>query len=61
MAVAVFDIHIDRKAVANIKPSYIRAGLTPVNMSIFNAILLWRFHFCIARATINPPINRNIT
>jgi hypothetical protein len=61
MAVAVFDIHMERKAVENMNPNKILAGLTPVNISILRAILLCRFHFCMARATIKPPINRKIT
>jgi hypothetical protein len=40
MAVAVFEIHIDRNAVAAINPSNTRRGLVPVNSMIFSAIRL---------------------
>ena len=61
MAVAVLEIHIERKAVANIKPSKMRAGLVPVIMRIRKAIRLCKFHFCMASATRKPPIKRKIT
>ena len=38
--VAVFDIHIDKNAVAIIKPKIIRLILVPIAEIIFNAILL---------------------
>ena len=40
IVVAVLDIHIDKKAVANMKPVRILPGLTPVIMSIFMAMRL---------------------
>ena len=38
--VAVFDIHIDKKAVAIIKPNIIKLIFVPIAEIIFNAILL---------------------
>ena len=38
--VAVFDIHIDKNAVATIKPKIIRLILVPIAEMIFKAILL---------------------
>ena len=60
MVVAVFDIHMERKAVANIKPSKILAGLLPKKIRILVAIRLCKFHFSIANAIIKPPMNKNI-
>ncbi len=60
MAVAVFDIHMDKKAAANIKPNKIMIGLLPVRDRIFRAMRLCRFHFSSARAMMNPPIYRKM-
>jgi hypothetical protein len=60
-AVAVFDIHIDKKAVAAIKPTTIEFGLPPKRLIILKAILLCRSHSSIARASKKPPRKRNIT
>ena len=54
-AVAVLEIHIERKAVATIKPSMIFITSVPIKLIIFNAILLCKFHICIAIAIIKPP------
>lgn len=56
VAVAVFEIHIDRKAEASMKPSTILSGPPPTVAIIVNAIRRCRFHFCITRAMMNPPI-----
>ncbi len=61
IAVAVFDIHIERNAVAIINPRIRRLGLVPVILIIFNAILLWSPHLCIDMAMIKPPRKRKIT
>ncbi len=61
MVVAVFDIHIDKNAVANINPNKILAGPVPSNNKILRAMRLCKFHFCMANAIRNPPINKNIT
>ena len=60
-AVAVFDIHIERNAVAMINPTTIEAGLPPKVLIIFKAILLCKSHSSIANASRNPPKNRKIT
>ena len=57
-AVAVFEIHIERKAVAIIKPRIILDFFVPTILMIFKAILLCSLHFSIAIAKINPPTNR---
>ena len=56
--VAVFEIHIDKNAVAIINPRITFDFFDPVNLIIFKANLLCRFHFSIARAIINPPTNK---
>ena len=53
--VAVFEIHMERKAEAKIKPKMICLILVPVIEIILRAMRLCRFHFCIAKAKINPP------
>ena len=55
-AVAVFDIHMERNAVATIKPKMILETLVPIILIIFNAIRLCKFHFSIAMASIKPPM-----
>ena len=56
--VAVLEIHIDKKAVANMKPSITRDLLLPVILIIFKASLLCKRHFSIASAIMNPPTKR---
>ena len=58
-AVAVFEIHIERNAVAIIKPNIIFDFFVPTILMMFKAILLCNFHFSMAIAKINPPINKN--
>ena len=58
MAVAaVFDIHIERKPVAPMKPSMTLFGEVPMILIRFNAILRWRFEFSTTTAMISPPRN----
>ena len=59
-AVAVLEIHMDKNAVAIIKPRMIIFRSVPIHAIIFRAILLWRFHFSMAMEMINPPIYRKI-
>ena len=61
IAVAEFDIHMERNAVAIMNPRISLEGLVPVIEIIFSAIRLCRFHLCIAIAIIKPPIKRKIT
>src|SRR6056297_2792551 len=58
--VAVLEIHIDKAPVATINPKMIFSVLVPIKEIIHNAIRLCKFQRCIARAMINPPINRKI-
>ncbi|OQA59728.1 MAG: hypothetical protein BWY45_00585 [Euryarchaeota archaeon ADurb.Bin294] len=60
IAVAVFEIQSEMKAVAIIKPRMICFGLVPVRRIIVRAILRCRFHFCMAAAMINPPRKRKM-
>ena len=57
---AVFEIHIDKKAVAIINPNIIFFRLLPTLFSIITAILLCKFHFSIAIDKMNPPMNKKI-
>ena len=60
MAVAVFDIHIERNAAEIINPRIMVEGLPPIIPIIRNVILLWSLHFSMAIAIIKPPINKKI-
>lgn len=51
-AVAVLDIHIDRKAQASMKPSNNRRGAVPTTSSTRNAIRVCRFCSSMATAII---------
>ena len=53
--VAVFEIHIDKNAVANINPSITLRASIPIKEIILIAILLCKFHFSIPIAIKNPP------
>jgi hypothetical protein len=57
--VAVFEIHMDKKAVATIKPKIIEGIFVPINKIMFKAILLCKFHFSMAIAIKNPPMYNN--
>jgi len=59
-AVAVFEIHIDRKAPETKNPIIIEVGLPPNNVIIFRATLLCKEHSSIAIAIRNPPRKRKI-
>ena len=61
IAVAVFEIHIERNAVATMNPSTRRLGLVPTRRMICNAIRRCRPHRCIDMAMMNPPRKRKIT
>ena len=55
-AVAVFEIHMERKPAASMKPRTIRAGPPPIACIMLSAMRLCRFHFCIVSAIMKPPI-----
>ena len=57
---AVLETHIDRKAVATMKPSTMRFGLVPIAETIERAMRWWRFHFSIAIARVKPPMNKKM-
>ena len=59
-AVAVFDTHMDKNAVAIMNPAIIAPGLLGMIRKTPNAIRLCRFHRCMASAIKNPPMNRKI-
>ena len=59
--VAVFEIHRLTNAVASMKPSTMRRGLTPIAEMIVSAMRLCRPHCCIDAAIIIPPRNRKLT
>ena len=59
-AVAVLEIHIDRKAAAIMKPSTMRAGPPPTRRMMLSAIRRCRFHRCIVSAIMKPPMNSTI-
>ncbi len=60
IAVAVLEIHIDKKAPANMKPRMMRSAPPPTVRMIQSAIRRWRFHFSIVRAIMNPPRNKTM-
>ena len=57
---AVLLIHMDKVAVAIIKPRMTFSGVVPVRFMMVRAMRLWRFTFSSARASTNPPKNRKI-
>jgi hypothetical protein len=57
--VAVLEIHIERNAVAIIKPRMINFILLPIKWMIFKAILRCKSHFSMATASKNPPRYKN--
>ena len=57
---AVLEIHIERNAVATIKPNMTFLTLVPISCTIFKAILLCRIQRSIAMANIKPPIYKKI-
>ena len=58
-AAAVFDIHMDKNAVANINPRITFRALTPIKDIILIAIRLCKFHYSIPIAIKKPPKYRN--
>jgi hypothetical protein len=59
-AVAVFEIHIERKAAAIMNPRMIRAGPPPTAWMMFRAMRRWRFHLSMVSAIMKPPRNSTI-
>jgi hypothetical protein len=59
MAVDVFDIQADKKAVATMKPAMIRLGPMPMVCTTNRAMRLCRSHFSMAMAMKKPPYMRN--
>ena len=55
---AVLDIHIDRTAVASMKPKTIAPGDVPTRLMTLSAIRWCRFQRSMPRATMKPPSNR---
>ena len=53
--VELFDVHIDRNAVAIIKLNITFGLLVPIDFMVANAIRLWRLFVSIAFATKNAP------
>src|SRR5699024_4414307 len=60
IAVAVLEIHIDKNPVETINPKIIIFVFVPTTEIIVKAIRRCKFHFSIAKAIINPPINKKI-
>ena len=60
IAVAVFDIHMDKNAAVAMNPITILEGPPPMSRMIRRAIRLCKFHFSIVRAIIKPPKKRKI-
>ncbi len=61
IVVAVFEIHIERNAVAIMNPSTRRRGLVPTRRMMCSAIRRCRFHRCIDIAMMTPPRKRKLT
>lgn len=59
-AVAVFETHMEMNPVAIMGPRISREGLVPMAPTIASAMRLWRFQRCMARASMNPPMNRKM-
>ena len=53
--VAVFDTHIETNPAAHMKPRTIRVGEVPIRFTIASAMRRWRFHRCMACASMKPP------
>ena len=60
MAVAVLEIHMERKAAASMKPSTIRAGPPPTERMTHRAMRRWTSHFSMVRAIMKPPRKRTM-
>jgi hypothetical protein len=60
IVVAVFEIHMERTAVATMNPRITRLELVPRMEITCSAIRRCRFHRCMAIAKKNPPMNRKM-
>ena len=60
MAVAVLEIHIERKAAAIMNPRMMRDGPPPIRRITQSAIRLCSRHFSMVTAIMNPPMKRKI-
>ena len=58
--VAVFEIHMLRKALATMKPSTRRSGRLPTRRMMWSAIRRCRPQVCIERAIMKPPRKRKM-
>ena len=56
IVVAVFEIHIDKNAVATMNPKTKREGAEPTRRIVCSASRLCRLHRSIAKATMKPPM-----
>ena len=59
-AVAVLETHMDRNPVAIMNPATTPPGLVPMALTVTRAIRRCRFHRCMARARMKPPMNRKM-
>lgn len=60
IAVAVLDIHMDKKPVAIIKPKMTFFSLVPTTLIILKAIRLCNPDRSMAKPTTKPPINKKM-
>ncbi len=60
IAVAVLEIHMERKAAAIMKPRTRRVGPPPIRRMTHNAMRLCSRHFSMVTAIMKPPIKRKI-
>jgi hypothetical protein len=58
MVMAVLDTHMLKTAVTSMNPPMMERGRSPTNVSAAKATRLCRPQRCIARASMNPPMNR---
>ncbi len=61
MVAAVLEIHIDKKAVAAMKPAMMPPAPVPTTSTMFNAMRRCRPQRCIAAARRKPPRKRKIS
>ena len=59
-AVAVFETHMLRNAVASMNPPMTRVALVPIARTVSSAMRRCRFHRCMASAIRKPPMNRKM-
>jgi hypothetical protein len=60
IAVAVLEIHIERKAAATMNPRMSRRGPPPMRRMMTRAMRRWSPHRSMARAIMKPPMNRKM-